>query len=1017
MNQKTVADGLCGGRSWLFGLLFCIAAGANSTAWAGQEPEGRLRTLVENYFDCYQNRDLNCAMSFWSERAPNVVEIRRRLQQTFGTAGKLAVTKLSVDKVTVEDNKAAVHFIVDLNATDRTGRPVPGPGPIGRTLRFVREAGEWKLWQNVADDDEVAARLVRVEAESERNLLLTSHKDKLTLSLLQAVIEQVRALISQSRYAQALAAGRFSLEFAEQLGNKAALSRSLTNLGIILAAQGDYSEALSHYQESLKLVEGLDDQIQIAYLLNNIGIVYDSQGNYERALEYYQKSLRLKEQLGDKAGISRTFNNIAVVHRLRGDLAQALEYFRKALTAVEDLGETVLVARTLTNIGVVLTRQGKYTEALDTLEKSLKLSESLQSEYVQALALGNLGILFGLRGDHAKSIEYFNRNLALNRAMGNKEGIATCLNNLGESEFAQGHYVQAAELFGQAAALGKQIESAEIIVAANTMAGRAYHAIGQPARARQSYLTAIDAIEDLRGQVGGGEQEQQRSFENRLSAYYGMVDLLAEQNNASEALLYAERAKGRVLLDVLQGGRVDLTTAMTSEERRQERDLRAATAAINSQLRMQRMQQAADENRGRDLEARLEKSRLEYEAFQTTLYAAHPELKIHRGQMKPVTTSEISQLMPAGTALLEFAVLEDKTFLFVLTREAGAGPTKVDLTLQALPIKQKQLRDIAERFSEAMAERRLSVQKLANQLFDLLLKPVQARLKGISALIIVPDDVLWQLPFQALQRPSDNRYLIEDHTISYAPSLTVLREMIRRQSIQASETTARPALLGFGNAAGGADTVARPGATSADALEPLPEAEKQVQLLGQLYGRDQSRIYIGPRAQEGRFKAEAGNYRILHLASHGVLNDASPMYSQLVLSPSQTADGEDGLLEAWEIMKLNLRAELVVLSACETARGRASGEGIIGLSWALFVAGVPTAVLSQWELDSASSTECMLEFHRQIKNDLRSSRPVRSAAALRQSALRLLKGRKYNHPFYWAAFVIVGNGMGTEVPR
>jgi CHAT domain-containing protein len=194
-------------------------------------------------------------------------------------------------------------------------------------------------------------------------------------------------------------------------------------------------------------------------------------------------------------------------------------------------------------------------------------------------------------------------------------------------------------------------------------------------------------------------------------------------------------------------------------------------------------------------------------------------------------------------------------------------------------------------------------------------------------------------------------------------------------------------------------------------LAPLPDAERQVNGLGQIYGTTRSRIYTGPDASEARVKTEAGGYRILQLAAHGILNDADPMYSHIVLSQS-VDQKEDGLLEAWEMMNLNLDADMVVLSACETARGRVgAGEGVIGMSWALFIAGSPTTVVSQWKVDAASTTELMLEFHRRLNPAAAGrARPSGSKSeALRQAALRLLKSPQYRHPFYWAGFVIVGD--------
>ncbi|HEX7294472.1 MAG TPA: CHAT domain-containing protein, partial [Pyrinomonadaceae bacterium] len=294
----------------------------------------------------------------------------------------------------------------------------------------------------------------------------------------------------------------------------------------------------------------------------------------------------------------------------------------------------------------------------------------------------------------------------------------------------------------------------------------------------------------------------------------------------------------------------------------------------------------------------------------------------------------------------------------------------------------------------------------AQKLYELLMSPVQPELKGKQKIAIVPDGILWELPFQALTDTSGH-YLIENHAISYAPSLTVLREMTRLRK-QKPPANASASLLAFGNPELRNETAERIKLVHRDeTLEPLPEAEKEVRILGQLYG-PRSAIYIGNDAREDRFKTESSRFNVLHLATHGILNDVSPMYSQIVLA--QSNKGEDGLLEAWEIMKLNLNADLVVLSACESGRGRVGiGEGLIGLTWALFVAGSPTSVVSQWKVESSSTAELMVEFHRNLQSKTRKSN-LSKAQALQKAALTMLANKNFRHPFYWAGFILVGDG-------
>ena len=292
---------------------------------------------------------------------------------------------------------------------------------------------------------------------------------------------------------------------------------------------------------------------------------------------------------------------------------------------------------------------------------------------------------------------------------------------------------------------------------------------------------------------------------------------------------------------------------------------------------------------------------------------------------------------------------------------------------------------------------------------------------------IVPSNQLWELPFQALLSQRD-RYVLQDHALFYAPSLSVLGEMRKKDArgpsgnlvsdssnasivkVSAAATETAPSLLAMGNPRLSANLVSR--AQSNDrsiSLGDLPEAEREVKDLGEIYGVKRSKILTGLAAQEGTVKAEAGRYPVLHFATHGLLDDENPLYSRLLLATSNGND--DGFLEAREIMKLDLRANLAVLSACQTARGKIGpGEGLIGMSWAFFIAGTSTTVVSQWKVDSASTARLMVDFHRQLQSP-KDHAGASKAEALRQAALKLMSDPKYRHPFFWSGFVVVGNGM------
>jgi len=193
--------------------------------------------------------------------------------------------------------------------------------------------------------------------------------------------------------------------------------------------------------------------------------------------------------------------------------------------------------------------------------------------------------------------------------------------------------------------------------------------------------------------------------------------------------------------------------------------------------------------------------------------------------------------------------------------------------------------------------------------------------------------------------------------------------------------------------------------TGTPGLEALPDAEAQVRLIRDAYGPERSATFVGADATETRFKTAAPRYSVLHLATHGVLDETSPLYSHLVFTSSHDTADDDGRLEAWEIMRMRLNADLVVLAACDTGRGRiAPGEGVIGTMWALFAAGARSMVVSQFRVESKSATTLLVGFHRRIAAD-----PGTKAAQLRSAALDLLHNPRFAHPYYWAGFILVGD--------
>ncbi len=1011
-----------------------------------------LRSLIDQYFAAYEKKDLDGLMGLWSSQSPNLASNREAAQQFFAANDKIVVSNMAIAETKFEGDKARLRVQVEMSSTDvKTGKAATDKSV--RILECVKESGAWKVWRETDAVEELAALLVAAKSEQEKTALLDRDKELVNPALVEALRRLAEGLSNRKEYESALSVYGTAQGIATAISDQRGMARILHGIGTVWRLTGKYTEALESYRKSQQIFESTGDKDSIARVLLDIGIAHESGYEYTQALEDYSKGLALAEEVKDQDYINRLLQHAGALYLLReGDYARALECFQKSLAISRTIKDQGREAYALNSIGRVYLSQHDSAEALRYLQQALDLGRKIGDKGAIGTAIGNSGIAYRYQGDFDNALERYREALAVFEETGDNHGIAASFDALGElysfrkdydqalvffdrglklsqehgdqrrtisvlismaeARYAQRDLVKALDLADRALAGARKIEDRRFVGSCREIAGKIYQALHKPDEARRAFDDAIAVVESRREGVVGGAYQQSSFLADKLDAYYGMVGVLVAQSEFSEALSYAERAKGRTLLDVLGNRRVNIKKAMTTAEREREEELQTKLVSLNRQLGAEKATSKPDAGHVADLQSGLEQAQLQDSDFHTNLYAAHPELRAQRGQIQPLSFSDAAGLLPdSHSAILEFVVAEEKTYLFVLTRNTGVNATSPELNVYAIDVKARDLEKETEQFRRQLSVRDLQFSAAALRLFKLLLQPAQAQLSGVTALLIVPDGPLWNLPFQAMQ-PRPGHYLLEDYAVAYAPSLTILREMVglRLRNKDAPAIAAHQTLLAMGNPALASATSELAKLTYRDEkLAPLPEAAREVKTLGSLYGRQQSKVFVGVAAAEDRFKAQAGEFRILHLATHGFLNDANPMYSHVLLSPGSAK--EDGLLEAWEIMNLDLHADLVVLSACETARGHISrGEGVLGLSWAFFVAGVPTTVVSQWKVESTSTAELMLAFHQALKTEhSHASRTFSTARALQHAELRVLHDPRFSDPVYWAGFIVVGD--------
>jgi CHAT domain-containing protein len=662
-------------------------------------------------------------------------------------------------------------------------------------------------------------------------------------------------------------------------------------------------------------------------------------------------------------------------------------------------------------LGSDLVRRREYEKAIDMLSLSVYLQQNYLTTVwrnrVQLnanrgyllLRLTGLGNAYRRAGRLAESAEQYQRAFDYIREWGLKSPFeARLYGNMGDLHFEQKNFPQALENFQKVLALGESRQMAGDIRRATSRIGDILRRIGKPAEAIPYYQRAIKQIESTRSLLES-EEYRQSFFEGQLRPYASMMDALLLAGKSEEAFNYSERARARVFLDVL-GSKVQLSR-VKSELLEGERALQERIAAIKAKL----SGEAEGETNRAGLRKQLAEAESAYSAFLARVRKQDKE-QASLMSVEPLTLKEVQEFLDPKTTLVEYFVSERNAFVFVVEKERLHVVT-IELPREKIASVVKDLRDSVftlgekNKFDDASA-----------LLYKQLIEPLLPQITG-KELIIVPHDVLHYLPFHALVG-SDGRYLIEKYPIYYLSSASLL------QFVKEKKKGGGEKVLAFGNPDLG------------DPEKNLEFAELEAKEVKAAY--PESSVYIRKEATEEKSKARSANHDILHFATHAKLNEDDPLSSAVLLA---WEGKEDGRLEVREIFGMDLRANLVVLSGCETGLGKLStGDELVGLTRAFIYAGTPSVVASLWSVDDSSTAHLMASFYRNLKT-------MSKVEALRQAQLELIRGEgrsdllarrgvggigklgetvksespsqdpisiSTSHPYFWAPFILVGDG-------
>jgi CHAT domain-containing protein/tetratricopeptide (TPR) repeat protein len=754
-----------------------------------------------------------------------------------------------------------------------------------------------------------------------------------------------------SQFREALQSLEQALEVYQEIGDRAGEGATLIGIGAVYRSTGEYAQALDSYQQALVISRAIGDRAGEGATLNNMGVVYNSTGEYAQALDSYQQALVILRAIGDRAGEGTTLNNIGLVYRSTGEYAQALDSYQQALVILRAIGDRAGEGTTLNNIGAVYHNTGEYAQALDSYEQALVISRAIGDRAGEGTTLNNIGAVYRNTGEYAQALGSYQQALVILRAIGNRAGEGATLNNIGAVYRNTGEYAQALGSYQQALVISRAIgDRAGEGTTLNNIAF-AYDNSEQFVMATNYFLAAIETFESLRT-VDLSDTSKISFFDTYLGSYLGLQRSLVAQGETNQALEYAERGRARAFVDLL-------VNRVTSNG-----DVNAPLLGSTNTLNLADIQRVAREQNATLVQ-----------------YSVISDEFLYIWVIQP--TGEIA-FQQVDLATLDRSIRE-----LVATSRAAIG-VRGRGTGTVVPVPS----------SEAQQEREAQQRQNLQRLYQLLIEPIAQHLPTDpeQRVIFIPHQDLFLVPFAALTN-TEGQYLIEDHTILTAPSVQVL-DLTRQQHLaNGNFPNQSENLLVVGNPI--MPEIWNPQTNQMEQFSSLVGAENEAVAIAETFGTE---ALLWDGAAKATVVEQMPNAEIIHFATHGLLEYGNPQESGVLDVPGAIAlapsANDSGLLTAAEILQMNLTAELVVLSACDTGRGRVTGDGVVGLSRAFVTAGVPSIVVSLWAVDDAATAELMVEFYNQWRQT------GDKAQALRQAMLTTMQ----NHPDprLWAAFTLIG---------
>ena len=843
--------------------------------------------------------------------------------------------------------------------------------------------------------------------------------------------------LSVGKYEKAREHLEKSLVIKKEIGDRNGEAPCYTNLGAMYFSVGEYEKAREHLEKALAIHKEIGDRNGEAACYTNLGAMYFSVDEYEKAREHLEKSLVIKKEIGDRNGEATCYTNLGEMYFLVCEYEKAREHHEKSLVIMKEIGDKNGEAACYRNLGTVYRSVGKYEKARELLEKSLVINKEIGAKYGEADCYSNLGNVYILVGEYEKASDYYEKSLAISRKIDNRKNIAVCYLNLGDQLYSDGKYPRANEYNKKAFAIFTDIGDREGVASFYINQGNVELAVGNKIKAKEYYenaltigketgnrkveafgylrlgyffftqseddraeeyinkalalyeeigyiegelrsltliafirikegkiqeaisyfLSGIEKCEKIRGSLRDNDQFKISFSDRNIGSYRDLTMLLCEIGNPTEALNVSELWRARALADLM-----------------------SARYSLENKISFDRRTWAG-------LEGIVAK-----ECNRTSLYVSYYSHSIYLWILKAGRVAHFQKIK--GKDLISREGVSQHLNEFFSFRSFGVLPEKLceDRSLHRYQPESNTCEEDnheASRFENGTKASQGPKMNLPI-CYKLIIAPVAALLKG-PEIIIVPDRALYQIPFAALTDES-GKYLLQSFRIRIAPSLTTLKLIDESPADYHCQTGA----LIVGNPDVG-EVHFKGRLTN---ISRLPSAENETRIVGEKLGVEP---LLGQQATKEAVLQAMKSVALIHIAAHGDAERGEIALAPSFRRPNGIPQEDVYLLTMSDISKIQLRAKLVVLSCCHSARGLTKAEGAVGIARAFLGSGARSVLVALWALDDNSTEQLMTHFYDHLVAG-------QSAGESLHEAMKWMRSKGYDVN-QWAPFILIGDDV------